>query len=561
MAILPSSRSVLLVLPLLVGFWSSGALAQRQTASGEVLVKFRPGVSPADIAAVNQLRGASTLGTIPELGVHRIAVPTDRTASEMAELYRQDPGCEYAEPNHVGRGGDFVPDDTYFSLQWHLENSFVADADIAAVQGWQITRGSSSVVVAILDSGIDTDHPEFQGRLLPGFDFVNEDADPEDDEAHGTQVAGLLAANADNAFSVAGVDHAAQILPVKVLDADNSGTTFDLAQGLVFAADEGAHVISMSLIDYPLSSTLNDALQFARDAGSVLVACAGNGGLGDADLSGPGASPLTISVGATQIGDTRAGFSGTGAALDIVAPGDGVATTVFDSHQDNFSLFVGCSAATPLVAGVSTLLLSLDPSLTHDDVRAVLTSTADDQVGPPQEDTPGRDDFFGHGRLNMLSALLALAPLEVLVDIRPGSDVNFINPLQSELVPVAILGSETFDVADVDPTTLAFGPAGAAPDGAAGYLDDVNDDTFTDLVSFYQILETGIAFRDPEACVTGETVGGTPFEGCDAIRALLHRCGLGVELSLLLVPLMWLRRRRRWRPSSPRGVIAPPPRS
>ena len=169
------------------------------------------------------------------------------------------------------------------------------------MEGWQISRGSDSIVVAVLDTGIDTDHPEFLGRLLPGFDFVNDDADPESAHPHGSKVTGLLAANADNAFAVAGVDHAAGILPVKILGDDNYGDTFDLAEGLIFAADSGADVISMSLQNFPLASpTLNDALQYARDAGAVLVAAAGNGGIDSADFSGPGASPLTISVGATD---------------------------------------------------------------------------------------------------------------------------------------------------------------------------------------------------------------------------------------------------------------------
>ncbi len=311
------------------------------------------------------------------------------------------------------KGGDFTPNDTFFSQQWHLNNTSqtggTVDADIDAVEGWQLTRGSSSIVVAVLDTGIDSDHPEFQGRLVPGFDFVNDDDDPEADHPHGVSVAGLLAANSDNNFAGVGVDHRVSIMPVKVLNQFNTGSLFDLAEGIIFAANQGAHVINMSIISgTPFFETLENAMQFARDAGAILVACAGNGGIGNADISSPGASPLTISVGATTSTDARASFSGTGHALDLVAPGLGLPTTTFNSTANVVSSFSGCSAATPVVAGIATLLLSIDPSLTHDDIRTILTNTAEDLVGPASEDTPSRDDFFGFGRVNMQAALQSL---------------------------------------------------------------------------------------------------------------------------------------------------------
>lgn len=380
-----------------------------------LLVRLREPVAAPALRRLEAETGGRVERIVPALRLVRLALPAGRGGEAAARLRAAAPAVATIEPDLRGRGG-FVPDDPGFPMQWHLANTGqtggLAGADIDAPAAWEVTRGSDAVVVAILDTGADLASPELAGRLLPGIDLVNGDDDPSADHPHGVRVTALFGANADDGIGVAGVDHRARILPVKVLDASNAGFTSDLAAGLVWAADQGAHVIAMSLIDYPAnSSTLRAALQYARAAGAVLVACAGNRGAGNADVSGPGAYPETISVGWTDANDALGGAgndaSATGAALDLVAPG--VALVWSLSPGGAASTFSGCSAATPVVAGIASLLLAVDPALGHEGVAERLFASAEDEVGPPGLDLPGWDDAFGHGRANAAAAL-ALVP-------------------------------------------------------------------------------------------------------------------------------------------------------
>jgi hypothetical protein len=244
--------------------------------------------------------------------------------------------------------------------------------------------------------------------LLAGYDFVDGDPDPEAGNPHGTFVTGLLAANACNDYGIAGVDWRCSIVPVKVVDLSGEGTVFELVQGLDFVAGyiPKIDVVNMSLGEYPPSNALKEALHDLREAGHVLVASAGNSGVGSAPASWPGASPDVISVGSTDDKDVRAKSSATGDTLDMVAPGKGVITTGYGwPGVPEYQVFTGTSASSPVVSGIASLLRSMNPYLTVDAITEALYSGSVDGVGPPSEDTVGWDPYYGNGRASLFRSL------------------------------------------------------------------------------------------------------------------------------------------------------------
>src|ERR1043166_5216178 len=341
----------------------------------------------------------------------------------LAEL----PSVEFAHPNFVGALIESVlPNDTYFGSQWQFHNTGqtggVSGADIQASDAWDVTTGSSSVTVAIVDAGVDITHPEFAGRLVTGYDATDgsNNSQPNAAESHGTACAGLALAAGNNGSGVAGVAWTAKLMPVRV---SSNGITTDtqLADGILTAAFRGASVVSCSWEGGTPSPTLefaiNSALKNGRAGkGCVVVFASGDAGGG---VGYPARLPGVISVGATNASDVRWSYSNFGPELTMVAPsgnhltGAGLWTTdnrgsaganpgsasLGDAAGDYTNQFDGTSAACPLVAGAAALALSVNGDLTASQVQATLTASATD-LG-----APGRDDQYGAGRLNVRAAL------------------------------------------------------------------------------------------------------------------------------------------------------------
>jgi subtilisin family serine protease len=341
----------------------------------------------------------------PDLVRHfRLLLPEGLDPLSALRILANHPHLEYAELDYVATGAAVIPDDPDFARQWHHQNPAGADqlksADIRSTEAWAITTGSREVVVAVLDTGCNINLPEFSGRTVPGYDFVNRDPDPADDNGHGTEVAGVLGATGNNGLLVAGVDWQCRIMPVKVLGSDRSGLFSTLSDGIDWAVSQGANVIVLSAGGTQGNATLSNAVTRAISGGVVFVAASHNDG---GAVRFPARLAGVIAVGATTDSDRRASFSNFGPELSLVAPG----TNIYTFGRSGILLRNwGTSLAAPQVAGAASLLLSLRPELTPAQVRELLCAGADDQAGAAHEDRPGFDPYHGYGRLNIHSSLL-----------------------------------------------------------------------------------------------------------------------------------------------------------
>lgn len=342
---------------------------------------------------------------MPQIGVAEVRLPgstdgatkgnaADVVQRRLSTLGRSAAVAEYVE-NDVVVEGAYVPNDPDVSNQQRTYPLQLTQA----ITGWDYTRGSNAIVIAVLDSGITLNHPEFQGRLLPGYDFVNADDDPSDDHGHGTHTAGIIAAGIDNGLGMVGVCPGCSLLPVKVLNQNNAGTWSGVAEGILFATDHGARVISLSLGAAVSSKTLEAAVSYAIEHNVLIVAAAGNMGI-DRKFY-PAALDGVMAVSATDANDARWVLSNMGDYIDIAAPGHAVYSTYNDlqNYYGGYNYMSGTSMAAPHVAGLAGLLLSQKPERTIADLYQIITTTAD------KLSEGDRDPYVGYGRINVARAL------------------------------------------------------------------------------------------------------------------------------------------------------------
>jgi thermitase len=359
-------------------------------AAGDVIVKFKRGVDAPGMTRAEAAAGAHLLHTIPQLGVRVVSVAVGHEDGAVAAL-RANGSVAYAERDGRAEATDTSTNDPYYMSQTSTSIS-----QVRAPAAWDVTTGAPGFVVAVVDSGVSS-HPDLAGKLLPGWDYVNNDNNPADDNGHGTMVSGLLAAATNNATGIAGLCWSCQILPVKVLDAGGSGTYSNIASGITYAADHGAKVINLSLGGSSASSTLQGAVTYAVGKGATVVAASGNNAC-DCVLY-PAAYPNAIAVGAVDGTNVKSTYSNYGAALDVVAPGTNWATS--SVTQSGYAAFAGTSSATPVVSALVALTLSVAPNLSPTQLATVLESSALD-LG-----AVGWDSSYGAGEVDFAATLAA----------------------------------------------------------------------------------------------------------------------------------------------------------
>ncbi len=262
---------------------------------------------------------------------------------------------------------------------------------IQAPEAWKQSDGRD-VIVAVVDSGVDLNHPELRDRLVPGYNFWEDNDTPADRCGHGTHVAGIVAASANNGEGIAGISYGAKLMPVKVMADECYGTYSRLIAGILYAVDAGARVVVITSGAYIYSPMLHDAVRYAHDQGALVIAAAGNDGT-DRPFY-PAAFDEVVAVAGADQFDGSYYRTNHGPHIDIAAPAVEIISSYWANGQSTYAILSGTSMAAPHVAGTAALALALDPELPLADLVEFLYTGADDRGDP------GKDTYYGHGRAN-----------------------------------------------------------------------------------------------------------------------------------------------------------------
>jgi len=398
---------------------------------GRVLVKFRGDIGLDHARQIIAALGARDADELPAIAVFVLDLPIETDEASFAWAISQRPEVEFAEVDKILRPADVLPNDPWFAnWEGHLRR-------IQAPTAWSTTVGSSDVIIAILDTGVDANHEDLAAKIVPGWNTYNNNSTTTDVSGHGTAVAGTAAATSNNGIGVASVCWSCRIMPVRVSDMSGYATYSSIASGLTWAADHGARVANISYIVSD-SSAVTSAAQYFQGKGGVVTSSAGN----YSTFSNSQDNPYILTVSATDQFDVIYSYSNTGKNIDVAAPGDSFSTQMGGGYVSTG----GTSYSAPIVAGVAALAMAVNPQLSGDQVQNVVKQSADD-LG-----AAGWDPIYGTGRVNAARAV-SMAAGGGTIDTTPPS-VGFVYPSNgmdvSGVLTVQISASDNTGVAAVD---------------------------------------------------------------------------------------------------------------
>jgi subtilisin family serine protease len=406
-----------------------GAPAFADTPDRVALVTFAPAVDPRRAEQLVADQGGRVIERIGAIGVYRVSLPgatadsTVRTLGGRADLVR---AAEF-EGEQVAQ---LTPNDSlYRAFQWNLRR-------IGMEQAWDLRPSATDVIVAVLDTGVDLNHPDLRPNLLLdlGYDFLDDTPRPQDDESHGTAVAGIIGAVGNNKDGVTGLAWRVKLLPIKALNAQGRGPDSAMVKAILYAADQGARIINISSTGTRYSAALETAVQYAQDKGALVVAAAGNTGDRDNAVNYPAAFDRVLAVAAIDDKDQLAPFSQRQPYVALAAPGVDVPSTAWSgAGRGMYASQSGTSIAAPHVSGAAAILWALRPDLEADEIAAALRATADRVAS--------RDGGYGAGILNVARAVGSLR-LGVTPTTADTVIAQVSRPAAAEVPPVPLLPNE-----------------------------------------------------------------------------------------------------------------------
>ena len=396
----------------------------------ELLVQPFPG---ADVDALEGLYtevGATVAGSLPDIDFVVLRIDPD-LLTEAAQQLGESGLIETVQKNYLYEAAA-TPNDPFYSRQTHL-------AQVRASTAWNTTVGDESVIIAVVDSGVDGSHPDLVDKLLDGWNVYDESTDFGDVMGHGTLVAGVAAAASDNDEGVTGVSWNSPILPVRVSDAQGAASSGDLAAGILWAVGNGARVVNVSFAPLWSNRIVKAAAQQAYNRGALVVIAAGNGG----GTTGSRGYRESLFVGAVATNDAVASFSDRGPFVDLSAPGTAIRST---ENGGGYAMANGTSFAAPIVSGVAALMWSVNPDLRPVTIQELLIASAVD-LG-----AAGKDTSYGYGMVDAASAVELARDTEYAADSTPPT-VNVTRPtsgsIYSRRFRSSVTATDRYGVADV----------------------------------------------------------------------------------------------------------------